>query len=173
MPAPHVSFSQLPSQKPQRPVTSDQTTGAMATHFFSCPLTPLPAQESASLLCSRQSATLCRRSTPRSHQSRRIFCALAMVSTFVFSFACPLTTIVLLSHLIFWINFLSSAGARGQVSWFLRGRATRFFLFFFSVALSHRREQTVRHVFHAERSLRHELCPVVLLTCPLRHRSVP
>ena len=31
----------------------------------------------------------------------------------------------------------------------------------------------MRHVFRAERPLRHELYPVVLLTCPLRHRSVP
>ena len=88
IPAPHFPLSQLPSQNPQSPMTSDHMTWASSTHSSSRPFTPVAAHRSASLLCSRKicvakSAIRCRRSTFWPHHSRRRFWV-ATVLSFVF-----------------------------------------------------------------------------------------
>ena len=89
MPAPHTSSRQLPSQTPQSPVTSGQTTFESSSHSSCRPLAPFSAQTSASLLCSRevctaQSSPLLRKSTPRPHHSLGRICAATVASTVVF-----------------------------------------------------------------------------------------
>ena len=54
MPLPQLPLSQLPSQNPQRPVTSGHAIRAVSTHSSTRPFAPLSAHCSASLLCSRK-----------------------------------------------------------------------------------------------------------------------
>ena len=51
---PQLPLSQLPSQHPQRPVTSGHTIGVVDTDSSTRPFEPLSAHRSASLLCSRK-----------------------------------------------------------------------------------------------------------------------
>ena len=113
--APHVPFSQQPSQKPHRPVTADQTTFAVSTHFFSCPLTPFLGIGFLVVFTKYVKR-------PVSHSLSEIHPANPPVpqdilrardGTFLrFSLEWPLTqsTIVLLSPLISSISFLSFVG---------------------------------------------------------------
>ena len=74
IPFPHTPCRNLPSQNPHNPVTLGQTTIETSTHSSLQPLTPFPAQASASLLCSRkmctgQSAARRRKSSLLLHQA--------------------------------------------------------------------------------------------------------
>ena len=135
--APHTSSRQLPSQTPQSPVTSGQTTFESSSHSSCRPLTPFSAQASASLLCSRevctaQSSALLRKSTPRPHHFLSRVWAATVASTVVFCSARPLiqSSRVSVSPLV--ANSMPSSTRRGlehhgvEISRLLAGDSSTF-----------------------------------------------
>ena len=86
--APHSPFSQLPSQDPQSPATSDHTTRAVSTLLLTS-LHAFRGHRSASLLSSRkmcdtESVERCGRSAPRLHHSIIRFWAFEIVPFHLF-----------------------------------------------------------------------------------------
>ena len=84
MPAPQLPLSQVPSQNPHSPVTSDHAIWAVSIHSSTHSVAPLSAHISASLMCSRnacvtQSAVRCLKRNPRPQHSR---CRFWVASTY-------------------------------------------------------------------------------------------
>ena len=102
MPHPQLPLSQLPSQNPQREVTSDHANRVVSTHSSTRPFA-LVCPQSRLLCCVHDSAVRCRIRIPRPHHSRRrFFFFVSTVLTLAFILALPFTesTIVSQSPLI-------------------------------------------------------------------------